>query len=262
MIGTTHRLIGRLIERRRLRRRLVRRLRNDGAPVGGISVTDAATVSAHDISLRKHGRVIDVGINFGSVLDNAELAAVLRQRAAAIIDPFSRSRASSAIGDVSDGEASRPGAIAFSSNNPDVILVPDAFFYQTRGYSSFRAASDSWRTGWASREETIVWRGTTTGSGRISSVEMKTNDDTLLQRTRMCLLLRDVSRVDAKFVGLAQSEDPARDRIRLEQAGILAGYVDPMTWLVRKFAIDIDGNTDQADEGKRRHDRGRSQRFA
>ena len=42
---------------------------------------------------------------------------------------------------------------------------------------------------------------------------------------------------------MAQSVEPERDRRNLEQAGILAGYVDQMTWLVRKFALDIDGNT-------------------
>ena len=226
-----------------MRRHLVRRLRNAGAPVGDISVNDAKAGPAHDLVLRKTGRSIDVAVGVNSVLDNAELAAVFRQRAAAIIDPFSRSRAWSALGNVSDGEESRQGVIAFSSSGPDAILIPDASFYQTRGYSSYRAASQSWRTGWAVREEAIVWRGTTTGRGRISSAEMKADDDRLLQRTRMCLMLRNAPGVDAGFAGLAQSDDPQSDRRNLEQAGILAGYVDQMTWLVRKFALDIDGNT-------------------
>ncbi|MEP9390169.1 glycosyl transferase family 90 [Mesorhizobium sp. KR9-304] len=72
---------------------------------------------------------------------------------------------------------------------------------------------------------------------------MTLDDDGLLQRTRMCLILRATPGVDAKFAGIAQSADPRHDRLRLERAGILAGYIDPMTWLVRKFAIDIDGNT-------------------
>jgi len=243
VLGTTTRLIGRAIQRRRLRRHLLRQLRNAGAPVGGMSISDAGSSPAHNLGVRKNGRSIDVAVNFQSVLDNAERAAVFRQRAAAIIDPFSRSRASSALGNVSDGEEGGPGAVAFSSNSPDAILIPDAFFHQTRGYASFRAASQSWRTSWAAREETVVWRGTTTGSGKISSAAMTPDDDGLLQRTRMCLILRETPRADARFVGIAQSNDVERDRNRLEQAGILAGYVDPMTWLVRKFAIDIDGNT-------------------
>lgn len=243
MIGTTTRLIGRLIERRRLRRHLLRRLRKAGTLVGDLSIIDAKAGRPHDLRLHRSDRTINVGVSFPSVLDNADLAAVFRQRAAAIIDPFSRSRASSALGNVSDGEESRGGVIAFSCKSPDAILIPDAFFYQTQGYSSYRAASQSWRTGWTVREDTIVWRGTTTGRGRISSGEMKTDDNSLLQRTRMLLTLHGVRGVDAAFAGVAQSLEPELDRRNLEQAGILAGYVDQMTWLVRKFALDIDGNT-------------------
>ncbi|MCX7304199.1 MAG: glycosyl transferase family 90 [Hyphomicrobiales bacterium] len=193
--------------------------------------------------LSKNGRSIDAAVGFRSVLENADLADVFRHRAAAIIDPFARSQATAALGNVSDGEESRPGTIAFSSNCGDAILVPDASFYQTRGYASYRAASESWRTDWAVREDTIIWRGTTTGVGQISGTQMSGDDAGLLQRTRMCLILRATPGVDVKFAGVAQSDDPECDRRRLQDAGILAGYVDPMTWLVRKFALDVDGNT-------------------
>ena len=72
---------------------------------------------------------------------------------------------------------------------------------------------------------------------------MAPGDEELLQRTRMCLILRTTPGVDARFATLAQSDAPQLDQRRLEEAGILAGYIDPMTWLVRKFAIDIDGNS-------------------
>jgi hypothetical protein len=243
VVGTTTRLIGRVVRRRRLRRHLLRRLRNAGSVADDLSIGDAKTGPAHQLTLQKAGRSINVGISFKSVLDNAELAAVFRQRAAAIIDPFARCRALSALGNVSDGEESRGGVIAFSSNSLDAILIPDAFFYQTQGYASYRAASQSWQTGWAARDDTIVWRGTTTGRGRISSAGMTSDDTSLLQRTRMCLILREAQGADAAFTGVAQSVEPERNRRDLQQAGILAGYVDQMTWLVRKFALDIDGNT-------------------
>jgi hypothetical protein len=54
---------------------------------------------------------------------------------------------------------------------------------------------------------------------------------------------RNAGCADVRFVTLAQSAEPAQDRRRLEQAGIIGGRIDPRTWLVRKFAIDIDGNS-------------------
>lgn len=243
MIGTTTRLIGRILERRRLRRHLARRLRKAKAPTTDVRILDARGSLPHGLALNKSGRHVDVAVNFQSVLGNAELADVFRRRAAAIIDPFVRSRASAALGNVSDGEECGAGTIAFSANTEGAILVPDAIFYATRGYAAYRAASESWRTDWAVREETIVWRGTTTGRGRIASAEMAPGDDALLQRTRMCLILRPTQGLDTKFAGIAQSAKPQRDRYQLERAGILGGHIDPMTWLVRKFAIDIDGNT-------------------
>ncbi|MCI5073607.1 glycosyl transferase family 90 [Oricola sp.] len=148
-----------------------------------------------------------------------------------------------AIGDISDGEESGGGIISFSSSNPDAILVPDAIFHASQGYASLRAASASWVTGWQARKETIVWRGSTTGVGTISNAEMNPADASLLPRTRMCLMLRGSPGVDARIVGIAQSDDLEGDRSRLDHAGVLGNHIDPMTWLARKFAIDIDGNT-------------------
>jgi len=72
---------------------------------------------------------------------------------------------------------------------------------------------------------------------------MDENDDRLIQRTRMCLMLRGIPGVDGRLINVVQSMRPLRDKRRLEQAGIFGDHVDPRTWLIRKFAIDIDGNT-------------------
>ena len=243
MIAATTHLFGRMMRQRRLKRQLIRRFRRAGVPIDDLRIRDAGDGPQHNLALRKNGRRLDVAVDFQFALDRTELTEVFRHRSAAIIDPFVRSRASTAFGNISDGEEGGPGTIVFSANRPDAILIPDAFFYETRGYASYRAASESWRTGWAARRETIVWRGTTTGCGRISSPEMAPGDEELLQRTRMCLILRTTPGVDARFAALAQSDAPQLDQRRLEEAGIMAGYIDPMTWLVRKFAIDIDGNS-------------------
>lgn len=237
------RAVSRLVGRHYLRIRLSRQLRKAGMPIAGLRLVDARKGPSHHLELSKGDRSIDIAIDFRSVLDNPELARVFRHRGAAIIDPFVRSKASVAVGNISDGEESGPGTVVFSATARDAILVPDAVFYASRGYASYRRACESWRTDWAARKEKIVWRGTTTGHGRIASAEMAPGDDSLIQRTRMCLALREIPGVDAKFASLAQSVESERDRRQLEQAGILGGRIDPRTWIIRKFAIDIDGNS-------------------
>ena len=95
---------------------------------------------------------------------------------------------------------------------------------------------------WDARAETIVWRGSTTGWGVISGVPMSAEDATLLQRTRMCLRLRDIAGVDARFSDVAQSADTAGDRARLSAAGLLGARIDAESWREMKFALVIDGN--------------------
>jgi hypothetical protein len=243
MTGIASRLIGRMIARRRLRRSLLGRCRKAGLPIDRLHIRDSGVGHAHDLRLSRSGKSLEIAINWRAVLDSRNLTNVFRHRSMAIIDPFVRSNGSIALGNVSDGEESGPDTIVFSSKRRDAILVPDAIFYESRGYADYRRAADAWGAGWAARDEKIVWRGTTTGHGRITSAGMAPDDGSLLPRTRMCLLLRSMKGVDARIVDVAQSADPAKDRSRLEQADILGGRIDPKTWLVRKFAIDIDGNS-------------------
>jgi hypothetical protein len=65
----------------------------------------------------------------------------------------------------------------------------------------------------------------------------------IIQRARMCLLLRGVEGTDAKLSAVAQSSDPERDRERLSRAGILAPRIPVEHWIGRRFALDVDGNT-------------------
>jgi Glycosyl transferase family 90 len=228
--------------RRRIQRRVARDLVRAGLSIDDLRVVDADG-PRHTFRLRKHGRSLVITANCGAMASHAGLAGVFRNRSLAIVDPFLRSPATEAVGEVSDGEESGPGTISFSATDPAAILIPDSIFYRSRGYDYLRDAADRWQVDWAARKERIVWRGSTTGRGRISSEEMAASDPSLILRTRMCLMLRATPDVDARLINVVQSAEPARDKLRLEQADIFGNFIHPRTWCVRKFAIDVDGNS-------------------
>ena len=243
LFHTSIRLLGPSTVRRTIQRRIARDLGRAKVPIDGLRIADRKGGMRHGLGLSRRGRTIIVNVNCGPIASDCELMDVFRHRAPAIIDPFARSQASEAVGEISDGEESEPGTISFCAADPSAVLIPDSIFYWSCGYAAYRDAASAWRTDWAARKERIVWRGSTTGRGRISADEMAADDVSLIQRTRLCLTLRARRDVDARFAEVVQSIDPEEDKHRLEQAGILGGHIEPMTWLLRKFAIDIDGNS-------------------
>ena len=72
---------------------------------------------------------------------------------------------------------------------------------------------------------------------------MDENTATLIPRTRMCLMLRDVPGCDVKFSHVVQSRDPALESDQLRAAGILGDRVAPERWMTVRYHIAIDGNT-------------------
>jgi hypothetical protein len=78
--------------------------------------------------------------------------------------------------------------------------------------------------------------------GLISTPGMEDIDPSLIQRTRLCLLGRGIPDADFKLSRVVQSHD-VEDQERLGRAGILAESIDSATWRARRFALDIDGNS-------------------
>ena len=72
---------------------------------------------------------------------------------------------------------------------------------------------------------------------------MDENDTTLIPRTRMCLMVRNVPGCDVKFSHVVQSRDPALVSDQLLAAGILGDRIAPKNWLGVRYHIAIDGNT-------------------
>jgi hypothetical protein len=149
-----------------------------------------------------------------------------------------------AVADISDGDQGPAGdAMIACAVEPDALLVPDWEFYGTKGYAAVRRHAATKPISWAKRDPTIVWRGSTTGAGTVASDAMGPEQTELIQRTRMCLLLRGQSGIDAKFATVVQDATRELARAQLKAARIFGERIDALSWDARKFAIDIDGNS-------------------
>jgi hypothetical protein len=145
--------------------------------------------------------------------------------------------------DFGDGGLGEDGQIGFSASAEGAILVPDPFFFNARGYDLVRRLAQGSQLPWMRRSDILLWRGGSTGHGLNSTTAMNSDDPVLRQRIRLCLKLRALEGTDARIVGIPQTHDRARDEARLRTAGIMGPRVLAESWILRKFAIDIDGNT-------------------
>jgi hypothetical protein len=213
------------------------------ADQGGVRVDYAPDLKGtHDARLSRDGGVVVAGINYVHHLGIGNRAATYAVRLPPIIAMFRAAhRVRHAIANVSDAEEVEPGFIGFDSRNDGAVLVADCDFYASHGYSSFRRAAQA-APPWRERNDTMVWRGSTTGHGVIAREHMDPADPTLLPRTAMCLRLRGVAGVDAKLVYVVHSANTDQDTAWLRAAGIAAGPTNPFAWRNDKFAIVIDGN--------------------
>jgi hypothetical protein len=134
------------------------------------------------------------------------------------------------------------GLVGFCSNLPRAILVLDPDFFNTHGYAGTRAVAAR-ATPWRQRSAEIVWRGATSGIGMRTDADMAASNPRLIQRTRLCLALKGAPGVSARFAGVAWTSDRRLDRERLAAAGLLGDRIPSASWAHRRFAIDVDGNT-------------------
>jgi len=140
------------------------------------------------------------------------------------------------------GDRNASDQIAFSSNSSASLLIPDPDYFNNKGYQHFRDAIPSQRP-WHEREDMIVWRGSTTGTGRVPDDPGDYLAADVLPRLRLCAVFKPVANADVKIYQCPQKRDPARLERELRQAGLFGEFQQPHDWLHRKFAIDIDGNS-------------------
>lgn len=161
-----------------------------------------------------------------------------------IVHVFSRASPTigKAVAELSDGSSTRSDHMLFSANFPDALLIPDPEFFNSNGFDRHRRKLSA-QPLWHERADVMVWRGATTGRGLFPHQSPDLDAPGVLQRIRLCALLRNERGVDARIYRIVQSCDPDRDENLLAQAGLLGGQVPEDNWLNHKFAFDIDGNT-------------------
>lgn len=193
------------------------------------------------VSLRKNGSGIAVALDIAAATTQPAVYRMLYARVPAMLGVFARTSpvVRAAAADVSDGYDVRPGELAFCSNRDDAILVPDPLFVNSDGYAEFRRVALS--LPWARRRDTVLWRGTSTGAGQVTTETMAADDRRLRPRVRMCLMLRAVPGTDVK---IRKTElVSAVDRQRLVRHGVVGSKIRQSDWGRYKFAVDIDGHT-------------------
>jgi hypothetical protein len=133
--------------------------------------------------------------------------------------------------------------VGFCSNGANAVLVPDAVFFNSGGYARVREMALANAIPWRERNDEVLWRGATTGIGLVADDDMSGSNQRLIPRTRMCLILKGVPGTSVAFAGVIQSSNPPIDKARLAEAGVLADFVPLSEWARRRFALDIDGNS-------------------
>ncbi len=249
-----------------LRRHFARSMSGEHRSVAVVDRSDAS--HPLQVSLHKNHAGIAVALDLVSAMERPAVYRMLYARVPAVLGVFARTAAAigTATADVSDGNALRtgelafcssrgadagggnanvrsndtpPGELVFCSNRDDVVLVPDPLFVNSDGYAEFRRASLA--LPWAQRPDTVLWRGTSSGGGPVTTETMAADDHRLRPRVRMCLMLRAVPGTDVK---IRKIEDAAPvDRRRLARHGVVGNKIRQSDWGGYKFAVDIDGHS-------------------
>lgn len=137
---------------------------------------------------------------------------------------------------LSDGQLPSQAQCSFSSFDPSMTLVPDAYFYRDRGYQEIREFSAARDIAWADRDNTLVWRGRLSGTGLFTLDRGKRDNPLVRQRLRMAMHAHG-SDIDFRFV----SSLTLLEEHKLREGGFMAERIPTRQWIEKKFAIDIDG---------------------
>ena len=226
-----------------LKRHLARDVADDRLERTRLTIVDRPNgTSPLCVSFSKVGSTIEVAIDATSAMNQPSVYRLLYARLPAVLSIFSRTGAPVRTfdADLSDGNNAPAGAMAFCSNRDDVILVPDPVFVNSNGYAEYR--NKSFAHPWADRDDMVLWRGTLTGKGVLTTELMAANDAQLRQRTRMCLILRSTPKTDVK-IRKAEGKLEKGHYERLAGNGLLGGKIRQSDWGRQKFALDVDGHT-------------------
>jgi hypothetical protein len=144
------------------------------------------------------------------------------------------------VGDYSEDVES---TLAYGAKGTKTTLIPDLFFWRQRGYVKQRQRFDEAWVPWKDRTTRAFWRGSTTGSAKLTAASISN-----LPRYQLCAAansssLKDV--LDAKLTGVVQANSPdeaERIKLLLENQGLFSKPVPEVDFIKYRFQVDIDGN--------------------
>jgi len=229
-----------------LRRHLAASLRTAGGAAPTVAL-DHRPGADDPLQVRLHrvggdDRCIGVGMDLAAALERPFVYRMLYARLPVAMRVFRL--AGSALreigADLTDGYAPIAGGLSFCSFRGDVVLIPDPVYFNSGGYSEFRNARLA--LPWSRRNDTVLWRGTSTGAGLVTTEMMRPDDPQLRARIRMCLRLAGVPGTDARIRKTEGDAAPA-DHERLVRHGLLGGRIAQARFGRYKFALDVDGHT-------------------
>ncbi len=143
--------------------------------------------------------------------------------------------------DLSDGDQPSRACFAMSARSPEVQVLPDSYFFSTRGFRRYRELSEDNPVPWDRRASVLRWRGTTTGYGRNDRLSADAADDPeVLPRIRLALLLKNAPLCDVGISSSTRGPELQRNLVALE---LWRDPIEETSWIGDKYALDIDGNT-------------------
>ncbi|MEO1702298.1 MAG: glycosyl transferase family 90 [Pseudomonadota bacterium] len=230
-----------LYGKHRILRRARRHLRNHGVedpPRLTMKFTHQSPFQSDVRLVRRSNNVIDIEYQF--VLPQMMLHGV-RRRISTPVHQFlyCSPEVDELALNIGDGAEESINPFAFSSNRPDVVLIPDHYQFVMESFAKHRATADADNKPWNSRKTRLRWRGADTGHGRVCFTEECKKDPTVLARARMCMIANSLPDTDCKF---ARSMRPNFDPMYAHY-GILGDFIDEQDWINDRYALDIDGNT-------------------
>lgn len=247
----SQRTLYRLLPRRFKEEALVRKLAAElptiaGAPAS-IVINQASEPGRHrfQIDFQRIGNQLHVNLDRDLMARDAFQFEMMWRRLPAFVRIMSRTAAgvTSATANVSDGGDNIPNELAYATNEPQSILVPDPGFMTPEYYQPYRTLAENRPGQWASRQDTLLWRGDISGHGDTTTEQMDIDDPNLKQRVRLCLALRGIDDVDVRLIVPERDRAHHATREAMEAHGILGNHVAPSRWIDVKFAIDIDGSS-------------------
>jgi hypothetical protein len=199
----------------------------------------------HHLGFERHGEMLTVRLNLERLDRDSHALNPVWKRLPVMLHFLARTAPTvrRAGINLSDGADSRDRELAFCSHNPRALLVPDRGFMTARYYRPLRELALAGPEHWSTRADTVLWRGGANGAGLIFNDSMSPADSDLMQRVRLCLLLKDVPGTDARITGAGRDENRDEAARALARHGLAGGHLPAAHWATVKFALDVDGQT-------------------